>query len=181
MGKEVRGVPEAAEVESVGRYLARQRLLRGISLEDLAVLTRIPRRSLERLEAGAFDRQPDGFARGFVRTVAVALGLDPDEAVLRLMTEPPDDEPASGEGGGWALRPLLAGVVLGLAIGLLALLVWNLRAVVIAPPSKPAPSDIVYRRDAVRMLAASRAEADAAGARTGSVEPPAPEGGAADR
>jgi hypothetical protein len=181
MGKEVRGVPEAAAVESVGRYLARQRLLRGISLEDLAVLTRIPRRSLERLEAGAFDRQPDGFARGFVRTVALALGLDPDEAVLRLMSEPPDDEPTGAGGGGWALRPVLAGVVLGLAVALLALLAWNLRALVAAPPSEPAASEIVYRRDAVRTLAASRAEADAAGAVAGSAESPAPEGGAADR
>ena len=77
MGKEVQGVPEDPTLGSVGRYLAGQRLLRGISLDDLAVLTKIPRRSLERLEAGAFDHVADGFSRGFVRAVADALGLDP--------------------------------------------------------------------------------------------------------
>ena len=46
--------------------------------------TRIPIRSLARLEAGVFDAEPDGFARGFVRTVAIALGLPPDETVARM-------------------------------------------------------------------------------------------------
>ena len=50
--------------------------MRGLSLDEVAAATRIPRRSLERLEAGAFDSEPDGFARGFVRTVADAMGLD---------------------------------------------------------------------------------------------------------
>ena len=99
MGQEVRGSPEAAALSeaepgdgSIGSFLARQRRLRGISVEDLARLTRIPLRSLERLEAGAFDSTPDGFVRGFVRTVAAALGLDPDDAVNRLLREPREDE-----------------------------------------------------------------------------------------
>ena len=49
MGNEVRGLPEDPTLGSVGRYLRGQRLLRGISLDDLAVLTKLPRRSLERL------------------------------------------------------------------------------------------------------------------------------------
>ena len=49
---------------SVGLYLAGQRRLRGISVDDLAAQTRIPRRNIERLEAGAFDAAPDGFSRG---------------------------------------------------------------------------------------------------------------------
>ena len=154
MGQEVRGVPESAALESVGRYLARQRLLRGISLDDLAVLTRIPRRSLERLEAGAFDRHPDGFARGFVRTVAGALGLDPDEAVLRLMNEPPDDDPARGIARAWAWRGIVVGLALGLAIAAVAALAWSWRSPNTVPLAEPAASEIVYRRDAVRGLAA---------------------------
>ena len=92
MGQEIRGIPQSSSVtgpagsavdstDSIGRYLARQRRLRGVSLDDLAAQTCIPRRSLERLEDGAFDRQADGFVRGFVRTVAAALGLDAEEAV----------------------------------------------------------------------------------------------------
>jgi hypothetical protein len=153
MGKEVRGVPEAAAVESVGRYLASQRLLRGISLDDLAVLTRLPRRSLERLEAGAFDRQPDGFARGFVRTVAGALGLDSDEAVLRMMNEPPDDDPTRGVARGWAPRGIVVGLALGLAIAAAVALAWSWRSPIAPPSEEPAASEIVYRRDAVRGLA----------------------------
>jgi hypothetical protein len=99
MGKTVGGLPEAAplalEAESeaeeafaLGSWLTRQRELRGISREELSALTRLPLRSLERLETGAFDGQQDGFVRGFVRTVATAIGLDPDDAVARLLAEP---------------------------------------------------------------------------------------------
>jgi hypothetical protein len=71
MGEEVRGVPEAAAVAegaecSVGRYLAGQRRLRNISLDELATLTKIPRRSLERLEAGLFDDVPDGLRSAWI-------------------------------------------------------------------------------------------------------------------
>src|SRR5262249_1813240 len=83
---------EASSGHSVGQYLANQRRLRRISLEELAERTRIPRRNLERLESGAFDSAVDGFTRGFVRTVAEALGLDADEAVMRLVGEPPAEE-----------------------------------------------------------------------------------------
>ena len=40
---------------SVGRYLASQREMRGITLEELAARTRIPGRNLERLESGSLD------------------------------------------------------------------------------------------------------------------------------
>ena len=95
MGEEIAGLHEAVAVEAsaghapepIGAYLSRQRRLRGISLAELAQLTCIPLRSLERLESGAFDGAPDGFARGFVRTVALALGLDADDAVGRMLPE----------------------------------------------------------------------------------------------
>ena len=181
MGQEVRGVPEAAAVESVGRYLARQRILRGISLDDLALLTRIPRRSLERLEAGAFDRQPDGFARGFVRTVAGALGLDPDEAVLRLMNEPPDDDPTRGVARAWARRGIVIGLALGLAIAVVVALAWSWRSPIAVPLEEPAASEIVYRRDAVRGLAARRSGERAPGAAMRPADEPSPEDAAKGR
>lgn len=74
--------------EPIGVYLAAHRKLRGISLAELCEQTRIPLRSLERLEGGAFDGQADGFVRGFVRTVAISLGLDPEETVARMQSEP---------------------------------------------------------------------------------------------
>lgn len=158
MGAKVRGVPEGASLESrgVGRYLAGQRKLRGISLEELSGLTRIPIRSLERLESGAFDLSPDGFVRGFVRVVAEALGLDPDEAVMRLMREP-QDEGNPERPGPFAQKALLIRVAVVPGVALLGLALWMLVSVLLAPvPEREAP-EIILRRDPVRALASEEA------------------------
>src|SRR5258705_11879948 len=103
--------PSPTERFSIGRYLASQRELRGISLDDLSARTKIPRRNVGRVESGAFDAQQDGFVRGFVRTVADALGLDSREAVMRMVNEPVGgDEERLWR---WRARMGLLGVVLG--------------------------------------------------------------------
>jgi transcriptional regulator with XRE-family HTH domain len=138
---------------SVGAYLAAQRRLRGISLDELAARTVIPRRNLERLEAGAFEGAPDGFTRGFVRTVAEALGLDPDEAVMRLMQEPAPDA-IDGVG---VRRARLALVCTGLAAATLLALALLVRLVGAlsgqSTPGEAERSRLVYRTNAVRALA----------------------------
>ncbi len=181
MGQEVRGVPEALEVAddpqgSIGRYLASQRRLRDISLDQLAALTKLPRRSLERLESGAFDHEPDGFARGFVRTVAIALGLDPDEAVMRLMREPPDDEAEERRRTVQARWELLGRAALLLVAVLAGLGLWRLGAAWLAPSTERAPAEVILRRDPVRSLA----EAEAAGKTQAPRARQAPAGAAAD-
>lgn len=154
MGEEVRGLPEAASLAGagVGHYLASQRRLRGISLDELAGLTKIPRRSLERLEAGTFDTAPDGFVRGFVRSVALSLGLDPDEAVMRLMDEPAESSArphSAQQAGRWLLSVAILGVVGALIAGL-----WLLVAPLFEPAPVVEPEDVIIRRDPVRSLAA---------------------------
>jgi len=157
MGKEVRGELAAPALSgdperSIGAYLARQRELRGISLDELATLTRIPRRSLERLESGVFDRAPDGFVRGFVRTVAVALGLDPDAAVMRLLSEPAADAEAPSGVARWASPSAhLVALALGglLALGVLGWLVASL----VGGPDAKRTDEAVMRRDPIRELA----------------------------
>jgi cytoskeletal protein RodZ len=148
----------------VGAYLAQQRHLRGISLDQLATLTRIPLRSLERLEGGAFDRDPDGFSRGFVRTVAEALGLDPDDSVARLLPEPPHDP--AGLRRGWRSRRVqwwaLGGVVVAAAAGTW----WAVSDETAAPPAPEPARELVYRRDAVRALAAETRQLRAEETRT---------------
>jgi hypothetical protein len=152
------GADAPSDRQSIGRYLAAQRELRGISLDDLAARTKIPRRNLERLESGAFDGQLDGFVRGFVRTVAEALGLDPREAVMRIVSEPDagDEE--------WLWRRRVSAGVIGVVLAglLLVALGLGLRMATrwIVEPTG-GPPDHVFRRDAVRSLAEHEREARA--------------------
>jgi hypothetical protein len=174
MGKAVGGLPETPALiagdqasSSVGAYIARQRKLRGISLEELEGLTRIPRRSLERLESGAFDAAPDGFVRGFVRTVAIAIGLDPDDTVSRMLTEP-DTGARKRRAPDLSSAVAVALLVLLVAFGAgILLTLAEIRPGQLAQPSA-VPEDARVRRDAVRALAISRGiipETAAAGAR----------------
>src|SRR5215468_5326327 len=114
------GGASPAERFSIGRYLASQRELRGISLDDLSARTKIPRRNLERLESGALDAQQDGFVRGFVRTVADALGLDSNEAVMRMVGEPAigDEDRLWRRRARLVLLTAVSGAVLLLGLGL---------------------------------------------------------------
>ncbi len=160
MGQAKRRLPEALALtdgrpEAIGAYLARQRRLRGITLDALAADTRLPRRSLERLEAGAYDGTPDGFVRGFVRTVAAALGLDPDETIARMLPEPALD--ARGAHARWIqLLSRPAGWV-GLAVvAASAVALWLVASG--APRAVAVRGDgttRIHRRDAVRELAES--------------------------
>ncbi len=148
------------QTPSIGKYLAKQRRLRRIDLDELVAVTRIPRRSLERLESGAFDGVTDGFVRGFVRTVAEAIGLDPDDAVTRML-----DEPKVGPARAWPdLGRSWAWGTLGVAVLLLFAFLWGGATepaeVVEAPPAASAPiaqvGAALVRRDAVRDLARER-------------------------
>lgn len=65
-----------------GERMQRERELRGVTLEEISVVTKIGTRSLKALEEEDFDKLPGGiFNKGFVRAYARYLGIDPDEAV----------------------------------------------------------------------------------------------------
>jgi hypothetical protein len=145
------------EGEPIGAYLAAQRRLRGITVEELAAQTRIPLRSLERLEAGSFDANIDGFVRGFVRTVAEALGLDPEESVARTRSEPGDNFDA-GPGPHLSLRRVFLTVAFIVAAGLLLGLVQTV-AISTQQGSASALDPVVVRRDPVAALAEAQAVA----------------------
>ncbi|HSJ95451.1 MAG TPA: helix-turn-helix transcriptional regulator [Myxococcota bacterium] len=140
--------------ERIGAYLARQRQLRGISPEELAQQMRIPLRSLQRLEAGAFDQDPDGFARGFVRTVAIALGLPPDETIARMLPEAGAGDEGAAAG---ALAQLARAVGLAVVLGALGASSWMWLASgasqTLTPTFRAREDGLVVRRDAVRALA----------------------------
>lgn len=147
----------------IGEYLCLQRVLRGVSIQELAAQTRIPLRSLERLESGRLDGETDGFVRGFVRTVANALGLDADDTISRMLREPAP--------GSWERQPSGRRVKQGLAgLALLLMLVvaffvlrtgWN---ILLGEASRPGSREAVLWHDPVRALAeATGAQLDPAG------------------
>ncbi|MEZ4333526.1 MAG: helix-turn-helix transcriptional regulator [Myxococcota bacterium] len=142
---------EGSRAGSIGAYLKRQRLLRGLTVEDLAVTTRIPLRSLERLEAGYFDGVTDGFVRGFVRTVAIALGLDADQTVARMLEEPAASQ-WDRQGGGIWRKQVIALVALVLATAIVVIVAragWRL----LVGNGPSASREVVVWRDPVHTLA----------------------------
>lgn len=72
-------------MESVGSRLRDARETRGLTLEDVAQITKISRTHLGAIEADNFQVLPAPiFARGFVRSYAGAVGLDPNVLVRAL-------------------------------------------------------------------------------------------------
>jgi cytoskeletal protein RodZ len=87
-----------------GEQLKREREMRGVSLEEISVATRIAPRFLEALENEQWEQLPGGvFNRGFIRSVARYLGLDEDSLVAEyalqtkgrpdpgVVADPPDE------------------------------------------------------------------------------------------
>ncbi len=162
---------------SIGSYLASQRRLRGLSLEELESVTRIPRRSLERLESGAFDCQQDAFVRGFVRTVCGAIGLDECDTMARMLS---GGEEAGRPGARVRRRPgtprlglaLLAAFSVLLAIGCAFAGAVRLPEFA-AEREAPVTAEVVMPRDYVReLLAEVRSAPPGTYARAVPVAPP---------
>lgn len=71
-------------MESLGHYLKVQRKLRGISLEAVSGSSKVAPNWLELLERDAFDKLPgEIFTKGYLRLYAEAVGLDPEDVILR--------------------------------------------------------------------------------------------------
>jgi cytoskeletal protein RodZ len=79
---------ELPEVAPVGEQLRAAREKQGLSLEDVASQTRIPRRHLENLEAGDWSQLPaPTYTIGFAKSYAGAVGLDRAEIGEQLRAE----------------------------------------------------------------------------------------------
>ena len=76
------------DVPTVGERLRAAREEKGLSLEDVAAQTRIPRRHLESLEAANWDMLPaPTYTTGFAKSYATAVGLDRVEIGEQLRGE----------------------------------------------------------------------------------------------
>lgn len=70
---------------SFGAYLRQERENRELSLDDLGKKTKIQKRLLVALEADQLDQLPSlAIVRGFIRSYAEAVSLDPGQAILKF-------------------------------------------------------------------------------------------------
>lgn len=76
--------PPQAPTESVGTWLKKKRESRSMSLAEVSRVTRIPVATLGLIEADRFDSLPgEVFVKGFLRSVAIAVGLVPEDVLAR--------------------------------------------------------------------------------------------------
>lgn len=65
-----------------GEELRRDRELREVTREQLALVTKVSLRHIAALETGRYEHLPAlVFSRGFIRSIALHLGLDPERSV----------------------------------------------------------------------------------------------------
>jgi cytoskeleton protein RodZ len=112
---------------TVGERLREARERQKVSLHAIAEKTNISVRFLDAIEKNQFDKLPGGiFTRGFIRSYASLVGLDPDGLVAQFLSDEPgqrDDDidvaPASDRdraGLGALLLAGLGAIVLALAL-----------------------------------------------------------------
>ena len=87
---------EAAKPD-FGTRMKRSREERGVSLRQIADVTRISVVALEALERNEISRLPGGiFSRGIVRSYALEVGLDPEQTVRDFLASFPEDSVTVG-------------------------------------------------------------------------------------
>jgi cytoskeletal protein RodZ len=73
-------------MDSFGETLKRERELRGVTLDEISLATRIATRFLKAIEEERWDDLPGGvFNRGFVRAMARYIGLDEEDTVAEYV------------------------------------------------------------------------------------------------
>lgn len=118
----------------LGQMLRDARESKGVSLAEAEEATKIRRKYLQALEEADYDALPPSvYSRGFLRSYATYLGLDPEEALAayrdgsQTRTEPREpriiSEPlVPGSPVNWEI---IAGVLMLIAVGVILLLVYR--------------------------------------------------------
>src|SRR2546430_3413485 len=80
-----------------GSRMRHAREQRGVSLRQIAEITKISVSALDALERNDISRLPGGiFSRAFVRSYAVEVGLDPDATIQEFLAQFPGDATSAG-------------------------------------------------------------------------------------
>ncbi len=119
-------------METVGKYLKRERELRNISLKEVSKATKIRENILEAIEEDRHDLLPTPvFVKGFLVAYVKIVGLDPGDVVLRYesdLNEFHGDEEKELPGEpkkGWDRRFLLGTVIVIAGIGIMLFNPWK--------------------------------------------------------
>ena len=80
---------------NIDNPLRRARIAQGISLGEVTARTFLSPRVVQKIDDGAFEQLPGGvYARSYIRTFAVVIGLDPEATVEQLAAHlPPAEDP----------------------------------------------------------------------------------------
>ena len=158
------------DVPTVGERLRAAREEKGLSLEDVAAQTRIPRRHLESLETADWDKLPaPTYTTGFAKSYATAVGLDRTEIGEQLRGEMGGVRPAQPIAEVFEpadpARTMPKGLVFG-AIGavilLIVLMTWLNERSLDQPDEAAAPAAATAQAPAQARQTAAAAPAPAA-------------------
>ncbi|HBN07736.1 MAG TPA: hypothetical protein DD435_03480 [Cyanobacteria bacterium UBA8530] len=129
-----------SSLKDIGQELKEARLGRGVTLEEAAKATHLSPKHLVDLEEGLEEHLPEAFyVKSFIRKYANFLGLPGDELAESYWKERPSLQPAPppAEYSYWWLFPILASLVLLLAIGI----AWqNSHREAVIPAESPSPA-----------------------------------------
>lgn len=106
------GASPEERLAAFGRWLARERELRGLSLDEVARATKLTPAVVEALESGEEPRMPPrAYVVGYLRSYAAAVGLGADEVVLRYEEAAAAVERDARASGGAQRAPVKAWIV----------------------------------------------------------------------
>jgi cytoskeleton protein RodZ len=119
-------------METIGKYLKRERELRNISLEEISTATKIRKFLLAAIEEDRHDLLPTPvFVKGFLIAYGKYIGLDPGDVVLRYESDLKELQgyeekvPRSKRRRGLNPRFLLGAILLIVGIALIFLNPWG--------------------------------------------------------
>ncbi len=114
---------------TVGERLREARERQKVSLHTIAETTNISVRFLDAIEKGQYGKLPGGiFTRGFIRSYAAQVGVDPDAAVDQFLADEPGHRDDTDDGGAYQRQGPNTVVLVGGGIVALLLLVAALYA-----------------------------------------------------
>jgi cytoskeleton protein RodZ len=92
-----RMAPVEKSVPDFGSKMKSAREARGVTLRQIAEITKLSVSALEALERNDISRLPGGiFSRAFVRSYALEIGLDPEQTVREFIARFPNDSVTAG-------------------------------------------------------------------------------------